>query len=52
MTTINLYFLIIYYIFKWAAQTYDLNQDQKYTYDKIDLKFVSVNQDPYQCKSL
>ena len=47
--TIYLYFLIIHYILKWAAQTQDLNQEQKYTYDKIDLKFVSVDQEPYQC---
>ena len=28
----------------------NLNQEQKYTYNKIDLKFVSINQDPYKCK--
>ena len=48
--TINLYFLIIHYIFKWAAQTQYFNQEQKYIYNKIDLKSVSINQDLYQCK--
>ena len=50
--SINLYFLIIHYIFKWAAQTQYLKQEQKYTYNKIDHKFVSTDQDRYQGKEI
>ena len=36
--SINLNFLIIYYIFKWTTQSQNLNQEKKYSYNKIDLK--------------
>ena len=29
-----------------------LSQEQKYTYKKTGFKFVSIDQDPYQCKEL
>ena len=50
MTIISLYFLIIHYIFKWAAQTQHFNQEHKCTNNKTDLKFVSLNKDLYQYK--
>ena len=45
-------YLCIYITFLNELYKQYLKQEQKYIYiDKIDFKYVSIDQDPYQCKA-